>query len=50
MTKRQLRKYNFEDSSNRISKNTQEVVSIFTDAVVKFSDDQMIMEEPVCVA
>ncbi|KAI1912981.1 hypothetical protein LOZ65_005880 [Ophidiomyces ophidiicola] len=38
-----LRVHNFVDSANKIARNVHEVISIFTDAVVKLSEDQMVI-------
>lgn len=45
--KKQFQKQNFMSSSNKIAKSTNDIVTVFTDAVIKFTPDQMIMENEV---
>ncbi|KAL1958437.1 hypothetical protein VTO42DRAFT_4538 [Malbranchea cinnamomea] len=40
-----LRKHNLDESSNKISKNTHEIVSVFTDVIVKLSEEEMIIPD-----
>nr|KMM70046.1 hypothetical protein CPAG_06358 [Coccidioides posadasii RMSCC 3488] len=40
-----LRAHEFVESANRIARNVHEVINIFTNAVIKFNDDQMIMHQ-----
>ncbi|EEP76916.1 predicted protein [Uncinocarpus reesii 1704] len=42
-----LRAHGFVESANRIARNVHEVINVFTDAVVKFTDDQMFMVQAV---
>ncbi|EER29546.1 hypothetical protein D8B26_003895 [Coccidioides posadasii str. Silveira] len=45
-----LRAHEFVESANRIARNVHEVINIFTNAVIKFNDDQMIMHQANQVA
>ena len=46
----QLREYGFEDSANRIAKSSHDIVGTFTNAVIKFSDDELVMSDSVSLS